>query len=371
MTSPQRNFGLDLLRALAIVSVFFGHGVTALERLTIGVELFFVLSGFLIGRIYFRSRVQGTFSLGEFWVSRWWRTLPPYLAALAVILVAEHWIPTNPLNWHYLFFLQTFTGLQGFGPSWSLCVEEHFYLALPLLGLAAEKLFGRKQFIWLLPVAFVVPALLRFSSFLLVGGVANMPHEWFRLTPYHCDGLIAGVFLAYLYVEHPARFWDSRKLALFCAPLVLVSFLLTPRLQGQFAFEALHGTFEALGFAACLRLGISLKWESPSILGSSRLGSATKWFVQWAALTSYSVYLLHTLLMSDLHVLLDGWTRGVGKTVFILVVTIAVCVLFYFLVERPSIQTRDQFLKEHLKRGTFRFFGKRPYPYANTTAAPE
>jgi len=335
----KRNFGLDLLRAGAIAGVFLAHGVTALESLGIGVDLFFVLSGFLIGRIYFRWSRAGHFNIGKFWIERWWRTLPPYLAALGLFALAERWIPSNPVNWRYLLFLQNFTGIAGFGPSWSLCVEEHFYLLLPILALMAERLFGRKQFNWLLPAAFLTPTLFRLAAIVRVGGVVNMPREWYRMTPFHCDGLIAGVYLAFLFVEHPDWFASARRPALCCAPLVVVSVLATPLLKGGVWFESLHSAVEALGFAGWLRLAYDFSWTPLTLAG--RLSEKA---IRGMALVSYSIYLLHVLVMTDLHVILNAWSRGAGKSLFILGATLMVCVAFYFLVEKPSIRSRDRFL---------------------------
>ncbi len=337
--NTKRNLGLDLLRAIAILSVFFAHGVTSLAPLGLGVDLFFVLSGFLIGRIYFRARNTGQFSLGRFWVERWWRTLPPYFAALALFALAERWIQSNPISWQYVFFLQTFTGMKGFGPSWSLCVEEHFYLALPLLALLAEKVFGRKHFVWLLPAAFLMPTILRSVTIAAVGGVPNMPHEWYRMTPFHCDGLIAGVFIAYLFVERPDWFESARRPAWFCAPLVILAVWSTPYFHDRPAFESLHTGVEALGFAGWLRLAYDWSWRPSSIFGRLTIGA-----IRGTALVSYSVYLIHVLVMTDLHVILAGWHRGVAKSVFILSTTFLACVIFYFLFERPSIITRDRTL---------------------------
>lgn len=336
----KRNFGLDLLRALAIAGVFLAHGVTVLAPLGIGVDLFFVLSGFLIGRIYFRWRHEGRFSLGRFWIERWWRTLPPYLAALGLFALAEQWIPSNPVNWHYLLFLQNFTGITGFGPSWSLCVEEHFYLMLPLLALGAERLFGRKHFTWLLPAIFFVPTLLRITAITYVGGVAKMPHEWYRMTQFHCDGLIAGVYLAFLFVEHPKAFAFARRPALALAPLVLVSVAATPFLHDGVFFESVHSAVEALGFAGWLLIAYGISWKPLSVAG--RLVEQS---IRGLALTSYSIYLLHVLVMTDLHVILSNWHRGAGKSLFILSTTLAVSIAFYFLVEKTSIRSRDRFLR--------------------------
>jgi peptidoglycan/LPS O-acetylase OafA/YrhL len=336
----KRNFGLDMLRAMAIAGVFLAHGVTMLWPLGLGVDLFFVLSGFLIGRIYFRWRTENRFHLGRFWVERWWRTLPPYLAALGLFALVERWIPSNPVDWHYLFFLQNFTGIKGFAPSWSLCVEEHFYLLLPLLALAAERIIGRKHFAWLLPLAFLAPTLMRAATIASVGGVANMPNEWYRMTPFHCDGLIAGVYLAFLFVERPEWFARAGRPAIVFAPLVVMSVILTRSLQGSFLFETLHSAVEALGFAGWLVLAYGVSWKPQSSIG--RMAERT---VRGAALASYSIYLLHVLVMTDLHVVLVNWHRGVGKTLFILSTTVVVCVVFYFVFERTSIRSRDRFLR--------------------------
>ena len=92
MKSSQRNFGLDVLRAAAIVMVLVSHTANALNFLGVyGVELFFVLSGFLIGDILIRSAArQSRFDfrdLAEFWTRRWFRTLPNYYWFLALYLV--------------------------------------------------------------------------------------------------------------------------------------------------------------------------------------------------------------------------------------------------------------------------------------------
>jgi peptidoglycan/LPS O-acetylase OafA/YrhL len=334
----KRNFGLDALRALAILSVFLGHGVTALAPIGVGVPLFFALSGFLVGRIYFRSHHNGTFTLTNFWVSRWWRTLPPYYVALGLFYLAERWIPTNAVDWHYLFFLQTFVGMKGFGPSWSLCIEEHFYLALPLLALAAEWIFGRKHLVWLIPVAFCVPTLLRGATIALVGGVSNMPHEWYLWTPFHTDALTGGVYMAYLYVEKPKWFHNAKSVAWVLAPIFLLETFVPHMLSGNPVFETFYMTLQGITCAAWLRLFIEISWEPVSLAG--RL---TERAIRGIALASYSIYLLHVLIMTDLHVVLSNWQRGAAKSIFILSVTFVGCILFYYLVERPSIITRDRY----------------------------
>ena len=136
--------GLVHLRALAIVLVFVYHyrlfahpewvdSVGAFGWT--GVDLFFVLSGFLISRQLFRSiATRGTFSLREFYFKRLLRIVPAYLVVLAAYfcLPSIHERESLPPLWRFLSFTQNI-GLDlrtsgTFSHAWSLCIEEHFRL---------------------------------------------------------------------------------------------------------------------------------------------------------------------------------------------------------------------------------------------------
>jgi peptidoglycan/LPS O-acetylase OafA/YrhL len=338
----KRNFGLDLARAIAIAMVFLSHGVSALDTLGVGVDLFFLLSGFLIGRIYLRSQMDahdapGTFTLWGFWSARWFRTLPPYLAALGLFALAEPWFHNNPIHPYYLIFAQNYVGMTGFGPSWSLCVEEHFYLALPLIGYIVLRFVGRRKLIWLLPALALVPQILRTAA--VLGG--GLPANWYWRTHLHCEGLILGVWLAYVFVDRP-ELW--RKLRAPAVPLaaipVAVLVYQNVAVAQPLAFRATVFLLYAIGYAAWLRLLYDVRW-SPAAT-PAKLVKAT---VHGVALASYSIYLVHTLLFTDVRVVVDGWPRGVAKSATILACALAGSVAFYFAVERPTILLRDRLLK--------------------------
>ena len=146
MDPARRVANLDLLRAAAIVPVVLANAGTegvltgAAGRLAdsgwVGVDLFFVLSGWLVGGLYWRERARyGGIQIGRFWARRWLRTIPPYLVALVAVYSARAALTDNadPFDWRYVAFLQNYTGLPYWGVSWSLCIEEHFYLALPFV----------------------------------------------------------------------------------------------------------------------------------------------------------------------------------------------------------------------------------------------
>ncbi|MFT5847103.1 acyltransferase family protein [Psychroserpens sp.] len=148
----KRIFGLDIMRAIAILLVVSSHAVWIFPQsknvLTdvlslagvIGVEIFFVLSGFLIGRIVYDLFVYSEFTRKDityFWIRRWFRTLPNYYLILVFnVLLALCLGTSRPDNlWQYFFFMQNFSWEMPlfFGESWSLPIEEFAYTIGPLL----------------------------------------------------------------------------------------------------------------------------------------------------------------------------------------------------------------------------------------------
>jgi peptidoglycan/LPS O-acetylase OafA/YrhL len=348
MTS-KRNFGLDLLRASAISAVFLSHevtltGIPILGELGTGVDLFFVLSGFLIGRIYFRSSTNPDFTPLRFWRSRWWRTIPPYFAALAVYFLADRVLlhPPHPeLPWYYCLFLQNYLGMTGFGPSWSLCVEEHFYLSLPLLAFVADRLLGRRSLYYLLPTMFFVPTLLRI---IFIQILHLSPHDWYYMTHFHSEGLIAGLWLGFLFVEYPEVFGALRKPAICVSPIVPIALammpLCTPRqavVLGVYWYAIL-----AIGFCGWLRCAYDLRWQPSNV--PTRFIQQT---IKGLALCSYSVYLTHTTIDVLIRFWLTHWQHGVVKSSLVMFLTLAIGVVFYFLIERPAILIRDRIETYH------------------------
>ena len=162
-THSPRVFGLDLLRSIAILGVLFAHyfvvlygHVPALRVLGhggfYGVELFFVLSGFLIGGILMRSGSDfgRTAKIGVFYIRRWFRTLPLFWLFLIINILLEFFLRGHHLTFSEIlghgFFLRGFSAFHFsfFLESWSLAIEEWFYLLFPAalwLGLRIWKRF--------------------------------------------------------------------------------------------------------------------------------------------------------------------------------------------------------------------------------------
>src|SRR5262249_22297983 len=128
----------------------------------------------------------------------WWRTIPPYLAALAIAYLAVFFSRHQPFDFNYLVFLQNYEPqLPFFLASWSLCVEEHFYLFVPVIALLLAK-SGNQRFLFL---TCLLPMVFRSLE-----APAEAPGFGYFSTASHLnlDGLLGGFSLSY-YWGDPAR----------------------------------------------------------------------------------------------------------------------------------------------------------------------
>jgi peptidoglycan/LPS O-acetylase OafA/YrhL len=168
----ERQPGLDLLRALAIIVVVVYHAALFGFKLPgrvdrfgwIGVDLFFVLSGYLIGGQLLAPLAHGQdIKLGRFFTRRALRIMPAYFAVLAIYFLLPSWREYSEMSqplWKFLLSVQNIAlhGGTAFSHAWSLAVEDQFYLALPFLLLF---LFRRPR------AAIVIPCLIILGGLLL------------------------------------------------------------------------------------------------------------------------------------------------------------------------------------------------------------
>lgn len=178
MTGDARSFGLDLVRTSAILLVLLCHcsmqyawafGLPQPSPILVlsgflGVELFFVLSGFLICAILSDIHDRGwpRSSLRRFFVRRWMRTLPAYFIVLALVIPATGGWPLSDVA-RFATFTQSLTTAprSEFQVSWSLAVEEWFYIAFPV-ALVMLASFTRRRAIWPVVALFmIVPPIIR------------------------------------------------------------------------------------------------------------------------------------------------------------------------------------------------------------------
>ncbi len=346
-----RQDGLDVLRAVAILLVLFFHAPEAITRALpgplrsvfsvgwMGVDLFFVLSGYLIGRQVFATREDLPLGarLRTFWVKRWTRTLPLYFVVLATYALIKPWVFGAPFvggGWSYALFLQNYGPLQDFVQSWSLCVEEHFYLVLPLV---AFGLKGQRwpAWAWLVPLAVSMVGRAIISEAIpaspAVRGWVGVS-SW--ATHLHLDGLCVGVFLARTaprWRSWPAR-WKAASTVLGLAVLVAILGPYEPTQLGHGFIGLYTGLSVAFGL---LLVGME----------SLQLPAWARRAVYSVAVTSYGAYLWHGLVVRVFersHLSLGAW--GLDLLAFV-AVTLLVSWSTYVAVEKPGLRLRRWLLK--------------------------
>ena len=362
----RRVFGLDALRAAAILSVVFSHLFVVLyphlgQGLMFfgnagfyGVELFFVLSGFLIGQILLRTgpEIGNPRNLLLFYVRRWFRTLPLFILFLWVNVWIKYWFDNYTFkDWEILqhgLFLRTFTTnrMTFFAESWSLAIEEWFYLLFPAtlaIGVFIFRKFDR---------AFLFSAA-AFYLFSTVSRVftAQIPHytwdNWQRwIVIDRFDALMIGMFAAWIAGRSP-KLWarHARWLALVGGVMLIVIYFSLWRIHnGRLAFAP--DSFFARTFRFNLvSLGCALLLPAAS-LWTREHESAGSLFVRKIALWSYAMYLVHLPIFSvTSHYIFTGWKDSMwqGLVLFGLQLgsTIVVSGLLYRFFETRFTRLRE------------------------------
>ncbi len=330
--------GLDALRVVAILLVVLFHsGVPAPGDL--GVVLFFTLSGFLITTLLLKEReAHGSFSVREFYRRRAYRILPTFYACWLLTIGFMVW-QHQPIIWRYAlascFYLADYgralvSAQQQYrfpvGISWSLAIEEQFYLLWPfaLLGLVKLKRPARA-------VAMVIAALWLWRFMLVLG--FHVPANYiYNAFDTRADALLVGCSLALCLfrgaVPRPLLgLLTSRWLALLpLAALVLTSYL-----------DATSATWLpfALTLEPLLAAVVLLQWMYWGAIGWPWLERP---LVKLLARLSYAIYLYHpltTALVDTLH--LRHGNALLGTLLFL-----PVALASYYGIERPFLRLRDR-----------------------------
>lgn len=362
---PHRSNGLDNLRALAIALVFMYHYMVFVSGEAtfgwassvgwVGVDLFFVLSGYLIGNQLFSGLVaRRDLSLPRFYARRALRTWPVFWLVLAAYFIFPSVMggkPPPPL-WTFLTFTQNYQLQPGtaFSHAWSLCIEEQFYLVLPLVVLLAVKVGSRRIQAWLLLLALLAFGItarwVLWSEYgLEAGGKGDgyYPNVYYA-TLGRFDEFLPGIAVALVKNYHPLL-WQrllARGAALFAVGLVSVLAILYGVLfhyyiddYGYPFFMSVFG-YSLVAMAFSLLVASALSPHSPlqriKIPGANSL-----------ALWSYSIYLTH----KPVGFILKGYLAPYALSQPVLVVVIAAAsialgAVLYRLVELPFMQWRDR-----------------------------
>lgn len=373
-SSSERIPGLDVLRCCAILFVICHHYQSSsggfiwnnifepfFYVLWTGVDLFFVLSGFLIATQWFVSIEKDSLSWAykQFYIKRAFRILPSYwvvlgLYSLQAILLTKH--EFNIL--HYLLFIQNFSEISIFGVSWSLCVEEHFYLFFPSIAL----FLWRARNVWLVVIACSVVLFLtiylRHYFWLehvkqLYTSIPLNEHDPYTFDSYYkyiyfptttrLDGLSLGIIIAAIKYYLPQAWENIIKYGTVCligGVLGLIgSFLLVYNkyqwASVVFGFLVVSFSYSLLIISALSRHPVFTKLHSP--------------IITQIALLSYAMYLVFpgilTLMDAITKTLLFNIPDPFYFSLLLLIIIIASYGL-YFLIEKPSLIARKWVLKK-------------------------
>ncbi|HUH98453.1 MAG TPA: acyltransferase [Anaerolineales bacterium] len=362
--------GLDGLRAIAFLLVFLLHA----DNLGIGwagVQLFFVLSGFLITGILLD--LKKNFSQKDYFVKfygrRFLRIFPLYYFYLFAMLALTVWLENADfaipqmevyraqfpfaVGYIYNFFWMTSTNLSIFlSHFWSLCIEEQFYIVWPLLiFLVPEKrlkalFLGAISAGLLFRLGFTVAYQIHPFSFVMRGvwyGIYALPFS-------HIDAFGLGAYLA----RYPIPKAD-KQLPVLIVVVPLVGYL------SQFLSTGSIGNADAFGYPFFMKNGFQFIWGYSLLdylfvlIISAVVRAGAFWrFLSWRPLAflgkiSYGLYVYHLAVIWFVTRLSTGiltgqsfWTKTL-LTVVEFCITVVIAVLSYFLLEKPALSLKDRF----------------------------
>jgi peptidoglycan/LPS O-acetylase OafA/YrhL len=362
----HKLFGLDHLRAFAITYVilfhyqFFGHPAWIKKIGPFGwsgVDLFFVLSGFLISGQLFATIAKGKkISLSEFFVKRFFRIIPPFVFVVilyAALPVVREWGHLSPI-WRYLTFTLNF-GLDvrkygTFSHAWSLCVEEQFYLILPLIFVIFNYFKAGKKAIYLLSALFIGGFFIRlwgWHHFMEpVLSTDNYGAYWNKYIYYptynRLDSLLVGVSIAGLYTFYPSVKTMVNKycnlVMLSGMILLVISYFVC---EGYSTYNTTLWGFPLVGLSYGLILAAIVCPSSPVYRFKSYVTSQI-------AVLSYSIYLTHKIVIHVVQNMIEK--VGIDKNSNLAMLICFICIiagalLSRYLIEKPAMRLRDIVLR--------------------------
>jgi peptidoglycan/LPS O-acetylase OafA/YrhL len=339
LNSSSRNSAVDVFRGLAIIGVVIYHYNHRLPYGFLGVDLFFLVSGLLVGGLLTKEFETGLkVNFFRFFLQRGFKIWPSYYAFifLGTLLAIFFYSVTNPDQviplWdmkRYLFFYQNYTGLPfhwSFDHVWSLCVEEHFYIILPLMFLVIQNLISpgiQKKSLFLFVILTILAGIIfKFLSFYFTNS-----KDTFAGTHNRIDALAWGVLLNLIITYYGDRIKSLRfKLVSFLSGLLIfIAALLMSIYTDNILFEKIY-------FHSIVPFSFFLMLLGLYYVDFSRLKP-----IRFVAYYSYNWYLWHPVFIIFL-------TRHFGNTItgllLYLAITFATAVLATMTIEETFLKKR-------------------------------
>ena len=367
--NAKRFFGLDFLRALSISLLLFSHSswiynsTGLLGKMQdasgfLGVELFIVLSGFLIGGILYKQFLHDNYTLkdaGLFLSRRLMRVLPSYYLVILIITIIYLSFGFSVSEvWKYPLLIQNFSSpIPAFFPeSWSLPVKEMGYIFVVILLLFLSKTFSKatKQVLFLSVVIGLIAFTFLLKLYYNIHSTDLDLISWsFKIRSvviYRLDSVLIGVLFGYFYQNYAAFMMSKSKQFLVVGVLlffVLFFCIIELKLRlsnASWFYNVL--CFPLLSTAICLFIPFLLQWGKPS----ERIGNG----ITFICNISYSIYLLHySIILFLMKNFIDTKDFGFWQlnvfAVFYLLITVGLSYLMYTYFEKPINQFRVKNLK--------------------------
>ena len=368
--TKTRIFGLDILRAVAITCVIVSHTYPILvptvagDRVAfylgyIGVEVFFLLSGFLIGGILIQIQRDDTKTvwtkIEKFWIRRWLRTLPNYYLILLVFYLFSIFIKKDfsATYLYYTVFSQNlFHRMPGFFlVSWSLSIEEWFYLLFPLLMFFFGTLLKTRA----QKINNTIPILLTILSMLIGSFIFRYMQSFqsefnwnldFRKVVFtRLDSLAIGVLSAYLKQSHE-KFWERNKFISLSVGMICFVSLSLVFISKTIYFHNEDRLFKVF-FLPLFSISISLL--VPFFFSiSKRSNHLFHTIITRTSLYSYSMYLSHIIIVTILLGIVEQAKKITPVPNFLTFVSSLLGIYFlgavqYKYFEKPIMDLREKF----------------------------
>jgi len=357
---PRRNYGLDVMRASAIMMVIVGHCYHFFEswfpkihRLAFitgnGVELFFVISGFLIGGILIRQFEEpdsrNLKNLFVFWKRRWIRTIPVYWLAVLINFLAAIWITHTITNSGFPYRYFTFTqsllsgGFWFFPASYSLSIEEWFYFLFPLLLVVLAWLLKRINVV--IPLTIVCVAYVASAIILRTIGWDSYPIQWDMIyrksTLLRLDACVYGVLAAIAFFRMREKLL-ARKNVLLSTGVVLycTTELIKYRMSESYITFVLYFTLIPVSFALMLPFFYAMK--------TPRLKTML-YGITAISISSYALYLFHLSPFNEIAAMFTTGASPMKVCAIVcayLLITAAWSWWWYRWVETPIVRLRNR-----------------------------
>ncbi|MEP7264762.1 MAG: acyltransferase [Bacteroidota bacterium] len=344
----MRIKGLDVLRGIAILLVILRHGSidnnAVKEFGWLGVDLFFVISGVLVSGLIFKEYLQlGTVNVKRFLIRRGFKIYPSFYFFM-IFSIMFHWFHTHTMYDTRLileeaFYIQNYT--DGIWlHTWSLDVEEHFYIVLALFSLIAIRtkiLYQTKTVIISLLLLLTVSFLLRCQ--------ASLPHRnesFFFIIKTHLrsDGLIIGVLISYiLHFTNWYQQIQGKEKYIFIAGLALTlpGFLFN---GGSFIMNTWGITVVNIGFGLITFIAINYN-PFPAIIYN--IVNVPAKIISYIGKNSYSIYLWHITALNTVNFIFN-YSKMVNFTMYF-ILSLFLGIALTYIIEKPFLRLRDRIIK--------------------------